>query len=49
MGAPAAYSQPDLSVIAKKRAWKIVNIFPFSFMAHVVYFRKPRKKFRMWF
>ena len=33
----------------QKRAWKIVNIFPFSFMAHVVYFRKPRKKFRMWF
>lgn len=49
MGAPAAYSQPDLSAIAKKRAWKIVNIFPFAFMAHVVYFRKPRKKFRMWF
>ena len=33
----------------QKRARKIVDIFPFEFMAHVVYFRKLRKKFRMWF
>ena len=26
-----------------------MNIFPFAFMARMVYFRKPRKKFRMWF